>query len=313
MEEVSQFPKPALKHCPIFVLSSYPSTWRISNPWYSFAKLEVKLFCGIPYIWRNLTVSKNSTPNDLKMNSRKIINLWSGPRNISTAMMYAFAQRSDTQVIDEPLYAHYLSQTGKQHPDTALILQSMENDGNKVVKSLLQGPKSKQILFLKQMTHHLIGLDWSFLRACENILLLRHPKYVINSFSKVYENAVLEDIGIEQQRKVYDYLAKSGKDIFVLEASDLLKNPEKMLRQLCQSLQIPFEKTMLQWQMGARPEDGIWAKHWYAKVHNSEGFKPYKPKEVQLPAHLQGILEQALPHYEYLRQFAIKGLMLRKD
>ena len=235
----------------------------------------------------------------------KIICLWSCPRNMSTALMYSFAQREDTQVFDEPLYAHYLKVSGASHPARKEALQSLENNGNKVVqKVILQ--KSKKVLFHKLMTHFLIDIDTAFLSKVSNIIFIRNPEEIIASYSKVIPNPKLEDIGIKQQYELYLSLEKQGNLPIVLDSNSLLKNPELMLHKLCDILEILFDKKMLKWKRGARKEDGIWAKHWYANVHNSTGFLPYTGKEIQLSGSNVMLAKKCKHYYEFLTAKSIQ-------
>ena len=155
------------------------------------------------------------------------ISMWSGPRNISTALMYSFAQRPDTQVVDEPLYAHYLAHSDARHyhPGAAEVLASQENDGAKVVRDLFLGPCPKPILFLKNMTHHLVALDWAFLQQLRNVLLIRHPRQVILSYAKNVPQPSLQDVGYAAQVDLLHYLQEHGQPVVVLDANEVLKNP----------------------------------------------------------------------------------------
>lgn len=234
------------------------------------------------------------------------INLWSGPRNISTALMYSFAQRHDTKVFDEPLYAHYLKTTGIIHPGTADILRSQENDGEKIVASLILGYNEEPVLFFKQMTHHLIDLDMEFLEKTYNILLIRDPKNVLNSYSKVIEKPTLEDIGIKQSFELFSFLESKGYHYFIIDSAQILKDPETALTKICSACDIQFDKAMLKWEKAARPEDGIWAKYWYANVHNSTGFQTYQEETIDLPDHLNPIYLQAKVYYDALIRHTIK-------
>ncbi len=235
----------------------------------------------------------------------KIICLWSCPRNISTALMYAFAQRDDTQVFDEPLYAHYLKISGANHPAREEVLQSLENDGNKVVKDVIL-QKSKKILFHKLMTHFLIDIDTAFLSKVSNIIFIRNPEEIITSYAKVIPNPKLEDIGIKQQYELYLLLEKEGKAPIVLDSEYLLQNPELTLNKLCVILEISFDKKMLKWKKGARKEDGIWANYWYANVHNSTGFLPYAEKEIQLSRSNVALVKKCKPYYVFLTTKSIQ-------
>ena len=235
----------------------------------------------------------------------KKICLWSCPRNISTALMYSFAQREDTQVFDEPLYAHYLKVSGENHPSREEVLQSLENDGNKVVQDVIL-QKSKKILFHKLMTHFLIDIDTAFLLKVSNIIFIRNPEEIITSYSKVISNPKLEDIGLKQQYELYLLLEKQGNIPIVLDSKYLLKNPELMLNKLCVILEIAFDKKMLKWKKGARKEDGIWANYWYTNVHNSTGFLPYTEKEIKLSGSNVTLAKKCNPYYEFLTAKSIQ-------
>lgn len=236
----------------------------------------------------------------------KRICLWSGPRNISTAMMYCFAQRSDTKVVDEPLYAHYLSKTDadEYHPGAEEVLETMENDGEKVVDWML-GHHEKPVVFFKQMTHHLVNLDWSFLKDTTNIILTRDPREMLPSYAKEVEHPTMRDVGYAKHMELLEYLQSIGQEPIVLVSEKVLKNPGEMLNKLCDSVGIPFEDSMLSWEKGARPEDGTWAKYWYHSVHNSTGFKPYQPKKEKFPEHLKPLLEDCEPIYEKLCNYSL--------
>jgi len=223
---------------------------------------------------------------------------------MSTALMYSFAQREDTQVFDEPLYAHYLKVSGENHPSREEVLQSLENDGNKVVQDVIL-QKSKKILFYKLMTHFLIDINTAFLSKVSNIIFIRNPEEIIASYSKVIPNPKLKDIGVKQQYDLYLSLEKKGKTPIVLDSKYLLKNPESMLNKLCAILEISFDKKMLKWKKGGRKEDGIWANHWYTNVHNSTGFLPYTKKEINLSEGNVTLVKKCKPYYEFLTDKSI--------
>lgn len=237
------------------------------------------------------------------------INLWSSPRNISTAMMYSFAQREDMSVVDEPLYAHFLTHTSTQalHPATSQILKSQECEGEKVVSQMLKGLYPKPFILFKQMTHHLINLEEYFLEKMKNVLLIRDPRRIIASYVKVIPNPTIQDIGIKMQTELFDKLQEKNALNAIVDTKQVLLNPEKVLSELCDKLEIPFTKKMLNWKAGARPEDGIWAPYWYANVHSSTGFQPYVEKEVQLSEKLEELAKECMPHYERLRKYAIEA------
>ena len=236
------------------------------------------------------------------------INLWSGPRNISTATMYAFAQRKDTTVFDEPLYAHYLSKSPayKYHPGAAKVLETMENDGEKVVEMMI-GEHDSPIVFFKHMAHHLIELDWNFMDNCVNVILTRNPKEMLPSYNKQVETPSLYDVGYDSQLKILEYLKSKGQKIIVLEAKQVLLNPKKVLTELCEKIGIPFNEAMLSWKAGAIPEDGCWAEYWYKSVHKSTNFALYKPKTESFPERLKPLLGECLPYYEVLEKLALKA------
>ena len=232
--------------------------------------------------------------------------LWSGPRNISTAFMYSFAQRSDTVVYDEPLYAYYLSHSPAQeyHPGAEAVLASQPQQGQKVVDMML-GPQPKPVAFFKHMTHHLLDLDRGFMQHMKHILLTRDPMDMLPSFAKVIDQPKMQDVGYAAQLELLNYLKSIGQPPVVIDSKKLLLDPEKMLKKLCQFLEIPFEESMLSWEAGARPEDGVWAPYWYANVHKSTGFGQYQPKTEAFPEQLKPLLEEAQPYYEQLMKMSL--------
>ncbi len=237
----------------------------------------------------------------------KRINIWSGPRNISTALMYSFAQRSDTQVYDEPLYAHYLSKTPAKdyHPGAAEVIADQENDGKKVIE-MIMGTHSKPVAFFKHMTHHLIELDFGFLHKTTNVILTRDPREMLPSFINQIKQPQLKDTGYAAHIKLLNYLKINNLPIIVLDGKNVLLNPEKVLTELCNQIDIPFQKSMLSWNAGARPEDGVWAKHWYHNVHKSTAFAEYRPKTEPFPERLKPLLAECLPLYKELSKLAIQ-------
>lgn len=233
--------------------------------------------------------------------SPKRICLWSGPRNVSTALMYSFAQRSDTRVYDEPLYAHYLSHSEAKayHPGADDVLASQENDGSKVIFAMLSA-NEKPVLFFKNMAHHLLNLDHSFMKETVSVILTRDPVDMLPSFAKVIDAPTLDDVGYRIQADLARELSRQQLPMVVLEAKNVLINPRKELTRLCRVADIHFEEAMLQWPAGSRPEDGVWAKYWYDSVHRSTGFDPYRPKSTPFPDHLKPLLEVCQPYYEEL-------------
>jgi hypothetical protein len=233
--------------------------------------------------------------------------LWSGPRNISTALMYSFAQRSDTRVVDEPLYGHYLRVSGVEHPGRKDVLAAMETDGEKVVAQLIMGPSERPVLFMKQMAHHLVELDREFLRRTVNVLLIRNPRDVLMSLVNQIPEPRLVDTGIGVQSELYLQLRAMGQDPPVIDSRELLLAPREVLSELLECLGLPFEEAMLQWSAGSRPEDGVWAPHWYDNVHRSTGFAPYRAKTEPFPERLSSLLDECKPYYERLFAAAIRA------
>ena len=225
--------------------------------------------------------------------------------------MYAFAQRSDTQVIDEPLYAHYLytkygaDAAESTHPATAEVIASMATDATEVVRDVILGPCDKPVLFMKQMAHHLVEIDLAFLEQTINIFLIRDPKEMLPSLTKVIGTPVLADTGFKTQHDLLISLRAAGQSPPILDARLLLEDPRSVLCQLCERLGLRFEASMLSWETGGNPADGVWAPYWYGNVHRSTGFAPYRPKSEPFPMELEEVLAACLPHYEVLRRDAI--------
>lgn len=235
----------------------------------------------------------------------KIINLWSGPRNISTAVMYSFAQRKDTKVIDEPLYGNYLRVTGLNHPGRGEIMDTVNCDGNDVIKKLFNEKFDKNILFLKQMAHHLREVDQSFVLDTQNVFLIRDPREVIASLINQLPQPTLRDTGLDIQYDLFENLRMKCRDPIVMDSKRLLMNPKKILKLLCKRLSIPYSNFMLNWEKGPIKEDGIWAKYWYHEVHNSEGFLPYKKKKY-FPDKFNDLENQCQPYYKFLLKHALE-------
>ena len=237
----------------------------------------------------------------------KKICLWSGPRNISTALMYSFAQREDTKVVDEPLYGHYLRKTGVKHPGHEEIMNEVNCDGNFVMRKLLNlnDKSGKKVLFLKQMTKHLVDLDRNFLPKFKNILLIRNPRDMLPSLAENIPQPKLADTGLDMQWLLYKNLENINNNPIVIDANELLKDPKDVLRQLCRHLELKFFNSMLSWPAKPRKEDGIWAKYWYQSLHKSTGFLPYQSKH-KFPEELEEILTKCTPYYEKLLTKSIR-------
>lgn len=214
------------------------------------------------------------------------IAMWSGPRNISTAMMRAWGNRVDTIVVDEPLYSYYLKATRKEHPVAEEVIATGETDWRKVTAGLTREvPGGRRIHYQKQMTHHLlpeVGRDW--LAELTNCFLIRDPAEVIVSYIKKNDDPVLEDLGFVQQAEIFDWVrARSGAVPPVIDAHDVLLSPKRMLRLLCEAVGVEFDLAMLSWPPGLRETDGVWAKHWYGEVAQSTGFAPYRAQCAEVP------------------------------
>ncbi|MEZ5470720.1 MAG: hypothetical protein R3E90_02995 [Marinicella sp.] len=235
------------------------------------------------------------------------IAMWSGPRNISTAMMRSWENRQDTVVVDEPLYGPYLATTGKKHAMYAEIIEHQGKDWRPIVKHLTQelpeyASENTSIYYQKHMSHHLTNdIELDFVDQLRNAFLLRHPNDVLSSYLRKHPRATPEDLGFPQQVKLFNRIVeRTGQTPPILESKDILMAPETMLTKLCNALNVNFDVAMLSWPKGYRDSDGIWAEHWYNKVIESTGFAEYKPKQNQLTPAEQRIADQCLPFYEKL-------------
>ncbi len=226
------------------------------------------------------------------------IAMWSGPRNLSTAMMYSFGARADCAVWDEPFYAAYLDMTGLKHPMRDEILAAGETDADKVAARLVgPHPEGKPHFYQKHMTQHMIdGVDRNWMKQVKNVFLIRHPARVIASYAAKRDNPTLDDIGFWQQAELFD----ACDDPIVIDSHDIRENPEGMLRALCVALDLPYDPAMLSWPAGGHKDDGAWAPHWYGAVHNSTGFAGVEGPLPDIPDEMQGLLADALPYYKEL-------------
>lgn len=234
--------------------------------------------------------------------------MWSGPRNLSTALMYAFAARGDCAVWDEPFYAAYLAKTGIDHPMRDAIIAAHDPDPAAVAAACCGDiPDGKSIHYQKHMTLHMIpAFDRGFMRALTNVFLIRHPARVVASYSQKREAPTLADIGFVQQAELFDDVAQwMGRAPLVIDSSDIRANPRESLDKLCAALGIPFTGNMLHWPAGPKPYDGVWAPHWYNAVHASTGFGDAEGPLPTLPADYAPLVEQALPHYQRLARFKL--------
>ncbi len=238
--------------------------------------------------------------------------MWSGPRNISTAMMRAWGNRPDTIVVDEPFYAFYLKATGKKHPGAEEVIANGETDWRKIVEQLTGPvPGGKRVYFQKQMTHHLLPeIDRQWIVDLTNCFLIRDPREVILSYIKKNPEPTLEDLGFVQQQKIFDFVAGTPRgDVceppIVIDARDVLQDPKRILRLLCDATGVEFDEAMLSWPPGFRETDGVWAKYWYDEVARSTSFQPCKPREGTVPDRLCEIYKQCRECYERLYEYRL--------
>ncbi len=225
------------------------------------------------------------------------IAMWSGPRNLSTAMMYSFGARDDFSVMDEPFYAPFLAVSGNDHPMRDDILAQHETDPEVVARACLAQVQTPH-LYMKHMPHHMaegFPMDWS--KTCVNVHLIRHPARVIASYAAKWLDVTFDEIGFERQAMLYDTIGG-----LVIDSYDIRQNPENALRRLCSALDLPFDPAMLSWSAGPRAEDGVWAAHWYGAVHQSTGFAGPEGPLPKLEGRYAELLEAALPAYEKLAE-----------
>jgi len=237
------------------------------------------------------------------------IAMWSGPRNISTAMMRSWGNRADTFVVDEPFYAFYLSATGKEHPCADEVIASGETAWPKIIAQLTGPiPNGKRIFFQKQMTHHLLPeVHREWLAGVTNCFLIRDPREVIASYVKKREDPTLPDLGFTQQAEIFDFVrARTNSVPPVVDAKDVLENPERMLRLLCEAVGVEFSDSMLSWPPGLRETDGIWARHWYGEVAKTTSFQPYHPSDATVPARFEEIHDRCRECYQKLYEYRLR-------
>lgn len=237
------------------------------------------------------------------------ISMWSGPRNISTAMMYAFGQRSDTRVYDEPLYGAYLTRVeGVAHPGVQDVIDDMDCDVDSVLADMARDTVD-DVRFFKNMAHHTDGLDLDLLNGFQNFILCRPPADQLVSLDEgMTATPTVRDTGYTYQTAILDWMLAHGQEPVVVVAPAILANPEGVLRVLCDRLGLAWDPAMLQWPAGPKPEDGIWAPHWYASVHATTGFGPPRPERQSVPDHLRELFEVCLSHYERLTPYAIGAI-----
>lgn len=230
------------------------------------------------------------------------IAMWSGPRNISTAMMYAFGNRADCVAWDEPFYAFSLLHHGNDHPMREAIISANDSDWNRLVARCL-APADKPVFYQKHMTHHMLpGFDRGWIKDLTNAFLIRSPERVLASYAVKWPDVTLRDIGFVEQAEIFDMVTDHlGKAPPVVDTEDILDDPSAMLTKLCAACGIAFDPAMLSWPAGPKTFDGVWAPHWYNAVWSSTGLSKPEPRAMELSPALQRIAEAARPYYERMR------------
>ena len=231
------------------------------------------------------------------------IAMWSGPRNISTAMMRAWENRDDTWVCDEPFYAYYLHETGRRHPGYQQVVDHGPTEAETVIEFVCGPvPEGCSIFYQKHMAHHLLpGMPTDWCEGFVNCFLIRDPAEMIPSLLKNVPDARIEDTALPQQWKLFEEVyARTGERPPVLDSRDVLRNPRRLLERLCESIGIAFNNNMLEWPAGSRETDGVWADFWYENVRKSTGFQPWRPKTEQVPREFQALLANCQLFYDRL-------------
>lgn len=238
------------------------------------------------------------------------IAMWSGPRNLSTAMMRSFGSRSDTFVSDEPFYGCFLKATGADHPMRDKVIARMDCDWDHVMRSLRgDAPDRSPVWYQKHMWHHMTGpIGYDDFDGFTHAFLIRQPERMIASYLRKRESAAFEDFGLERQAEFFDREGdRLGRAPPVVDANDILADPARVLSRLCDRLGIPWDQAMLHWTPGRRATDGPWAPHWYAAVESSTGFEPPDDKELHLPENALRLADRCRPHYERLAEHRIRA------
>jgi len=239
-----------------------------------------------------------------------LLAMWSGPRNISTAMMRSWAQRSDAWVIDEPFYAHYLKETGLDHPGSAEVIASQPDSWETVVSDITGPiPENRTLYYQKHITTHMlphISLEW--LSNVTSCFLIREPESVVASYSLCRPDTAADDLGYAQQLRIFQHVRKHcDESPLVIDSGTFLANPQSQLEQICTKLNLDFQSEMLSWQPGIRETDGVWHKYWYSSVSQSTGFRPYQKKVVTLSDEQKTIAAACRPAYDTMKEFALPG------
>lgn len=237
----------------------------------------------------------------------QVIAMWSGPRNLSTAMMRSFGSRADCSVMDEPFFAPFLQVTGKDHPGREETLSQHETDADKVATLCANPPTDKAYSFQKHMPHHMqpsFPLNWA--KEAKHFFLIREPVRVIASYLKGRQRFDVDDLGFAPQKRLFQTLTDmTGTPPPVIDSYDILRSPEAALRRLCEAIDIPFDAAMLSWKTGRRPEDGAWAPYWYHSVENSTGFAPHPEARPTIPRFHQKLLQLCEKDFSALAQYKL--------
>jgi hypothetical protein len=235
------------------------------------------------------------------------IAMWSGPRNISTAMMRSWENRKDCSVIDEPFYAYYLQQTQSPHPMYKEILNAQSSDFMQVAKQMSEGACDTELQYQKHMTHHMLsGCDMSWTSELLHCFLIRDPAHVVNSYTNSRGQCSAQDIGIQRQYELYQEISRiSGQPIAVVDSLSVLQNPIQQIEKICQALHVDFDLAMLNWPSGKRSSDGVWASHWYHSVEKSTGFGLPNAPTLELSPQQLEVVEEVTPYYRALKALAI--------
>lgn len=242
------------------------------------------------------------------MSSEVRIAMWSGPRNISTALMRSFENREDCFVSDEPFYAHYLEETGIDHPLREEVIAKGDTDWDRTAEYLIGAiPLAKSVWYQKHMAqHNLPGVNLEWIHSVTNCLLIRDPARVVMSYAKKYEITSKEQLGFPQQKSLFEKIFKeTGNVPFILDSGDILKNPRQMLQVFCDQIGIPFTEKMLTWPPGIRSTDGVWGNHWYSNVEQSTGFQPFQEVTEEIPERYEKIYSECMGYYQQLYQHRI--------
>jgi len=230
--------------------------------------------------------------------------MWSGPRNLSTAMMYAFSRRADCSVWDEPFYAAYLASTGLGHPMRDDIISAGITDSGQVVSDCLGGiPGGRELFYQKHMAHHMLpGFDRGWMREMVNVFLIRHPARVVASYAAKRESPDLDDLGFRQQWDLVQHVASMGQAPVIIDSADIRADPARALARLCGAVGLAYDPAMLHWPTGGIAQDGVWAAHWYGAVHRSSGFAGAEGPLPALPVAYERLAEAAMPFYRRMAE-----------